>query len=179
MNEKVRILIVDDNQKFVGQIKQYFCNHAVINVVLEAYEGKEGLEVVVNPEKRMTGKPLTQEEVNWQNSLVKTLHSLGIPSHLKGYTYLKEGIFLIYEDESLINEMMKKLYPKIALDNNTTPIRVERAMRNAIEVGWNRGDYELMEEIFGHSISFNKTKPTNSEFLITIAEKLKIDKLRS
>ena len=106
--------------------------------------------------------------------VTKILHELGIPSHIKGYQYLRDGIMLICEDSSYIGSITKVLYPTLAKKHNTTSSRVERAMRHAIEVGWIRSDWKFTEELFGQSVDFEKAKPTNSEFLVTIADKIKL-----
>ena len=108
-------------------------------------------------------------------SITKILHDLGVPSHIKGYQYIKEGIMLIYENPRMIGGITKELYPEIANKYNTTVSRVERAIRHAIEVSWNRGDWDLMDEIFGHSVDVDKAKPTNSEFIVTVADKLRLE----
>ncbi len=115
---------------------------------------------------------------NMQKSVTKLLHELGIPSHIKGYQYIREAIILVYENPSLIGGITKELYPQIGKIYDTSMSRVERAIRHAIEVSWNRGDWDLMEEIFGHSVDIDKAKPTNSEFIVTIADKLRIDMLK-
>ena len=99
---------------------------------------------------------------NLQVSISKILHELGVPSHIKGYQYIRDGI-------------TKELYPSLASKHGTTVSRVERAIRHAIEVSWTRGDFYLMEEIFGHSVDIDKAKPTNSEFIVTVADKLRLD----
>ncbi|MCI5552593.1 MAG: sporulation transcription factor Spo0A [Tenericutes bacterium] len=112
---------------------------------------------------------------NLQLSITKVLHELGIPSHIKGYQYIREAIGIIYNRPEIIGGITKELYPELANKFDTTVSRVERAIRHAIEVSWNRGNYYLMEEIFGHSVDIDKAKPTNSEFMVTIADKLKLE----
>lgn len=112
---------------------------------------------------------------NLQISITKVLHELGIPSHIKGYQYIREGISIIYDRPEIIGGITKELYPELASKFDTTVSRVERAIRHAIEVSWNRGDWDLMEDIFGHSVDIDKAKPTNSEFIVTIADKLKLE----
>ena len=102
------------------------------------------------------------------------LHDLGIPSHVRGYKYIREGIMLLYTSKEVVNLVTKDIYPEIANRYNTTTTRVERAIRHAIEISWIRGDLKIMEEIFGNSIDFERSKPTNSEFLTTIADRLKL-----
>ena len=110
-----------------------------------------------------------------QLSITKLLHELGVPSHIKGYTFIKEGINLVYNNPSLSSAITKELYPIIAKKYDTTASRVERAIRHAIEVSWNRANWELMEEIFGYSVDIDKAKATNSEFIVTLADKLRIE----
>ncbi len=110
-----------------------------------------------------------------QMLITKLLHNLGVPSHIKGYQYIREGVQLIYENPDITNAITKELYPELARKFGTTASRVERAIRHAIEVSWNRGNWNLMEEIFGCSVDIDKAKPTNSEFIVTIADKLRLE----
>ncbi len=112
---------------------------------------------------------------NLQISITKILHELGVPSHIKGYQYIREGIIILYEHPEIVGGITKELYPDIAKKFDTTVSRVERAIRHAIEVSWNRGNWQLMEEIFGHSVDIDKAKPTNSEFVVTVADKLRLE----
>lgn len=112
---------------------------------------------------------------NLQVSITKTLHELGVPSHIKGYQYIREGISILYENPEIIGGITKALYPEIARKFNSTTSRVERAIRHAIEVSWNRANWEFMEDIFGYSVDIDKAKPTNSEFIVTIADKLRLE----
>ena len=112
---------------------------------------------------------------NLQISITNVLHELGVPSHIKGYQYIREGISIVYDNPDVVGGITKELYPEIADKYDTTVSRVERAIRHAIEVSWNRGSWDLMEEIFGHSVDIDKAKATNSEFIVTIADKLRLD----
>lgn len=103
------------------------------------------------------------------------LHDLGIPSHVRGYQYIREGIMLLYANDGYTTAVTKEIYPKIALKYQTTSSRVERAIRHAIEISWNRGDIKLMEDLFGNSIDFDRSRPTNSEFLSTVADRFKLN----
>lgn len=116
-----------------------------------------------------------KSENNIQMAISKLLHSLGVPSHIKGYQYIRESIYMMYTSKEMIGGITKEIYPEIASRFDTTASRVERAIRHAIEVSWSRGDYELMEEIFGHSVDYDRAKPTNSEFIATLADRLRID----
>lgn len=108
--------------------------------------------------------------------ITNVLHTLGIPSHIKGYNYIRDGVEMLYNDSSLSGAITRELYPSIANNYNTTSSRVERAIRHAIEVSWIRGDYKAMEKLFGNSVDFDRSKPTNSEFIATIADRLKLEK---
>ena len=248
--EKIRILMIDDNVQLIGAVKEYFKNNEAIDIVMEAYDGKEGLALIEKESdnfdllildlimpvkdgiyvleemrKRSINKrvivatsynamdvirqvseygvnyyilkpfdledlekniiSLSHKEYDKKNinlnhnnlvvSITKILHELGIPSHIKGYQYIREGIGILYERPETIGGITKELYPELANKFNTTVSRVERAIRHAIEVSWNRGSWDLMEEIFGHSVDIDKAKPTNSEFIVTIADKLRLD----
>ncbi len=120
---------------------------------------------------------LTIADRDLKQAITTLLHSLGIPSHIKGYMYIRDGIDLMYNKPSMIGAITKELYPEIAEKYNTTTSRVERAIRHAIEVSWSRGDYDLMEDIFGHSVDYDRAKPTNSEFIATLADKLRIERI--
>ena len=120
------------------------------------------------------------EEIKYQDNysveveVSSLLHDLGIPSHVRGYKYIREGIMMIYTSKEVVNLVTKDIYPEIANRYNTTSSRVERAIRHAIEISWIRGDLKIMEDIFGNSIDFERSKRTNSEFLTTIADRLKL-----
>ncbi len=118
----------------------------------------------------------TQNEISDEIEIKTSelLHNLGIPSQIKGYQYLREGILLLYQNNDFIGGITRNLYPEIARRHDTTASRVERAIRHAIEVSWNRGDYNIMNKLFGHSIDFDRAKPTNSEFLVTISDALRL-----
>ena len=103
------------------------------------------------------------------------IHEIGVPAHIKGYQYLREAIMMVINDIDIINQITKQLYPDIAKKFKTTPSRVERAIRHAIEVAWSRGEQQAVERIFGYTISAAKGKPTNSEFIAMIADKLRLE----
>lgn len=112
---------------------------------------------------------------NLQKSISKLLHELGMPAHIKGYQYIREAISMVYDNPEIVGGITKELYPELAIKFDTTVSRVERAIRHAIEVSWNRGDWDLMEDVFGHSVDIDKAKPTNSEFIVTLADKLRLE----
>ena len=114
-----------------------------------------------------------------QLKVTDLLHNLGVPSQVKGYQYLREGILMLYESSSLIGAITKEVYPRIADRYHTTSSRVERAIRHAIEISWNRADYEMMNSMFGHSIDYDRAKPTNSEFIATVSDALRLEEMKS
>ena len=112
---------------------------------------------------------------NLQIAVTNVLHELGVPSHIKGYSYIRQSIMEVFYHPDVVGGITKELYPKIAEEFNTTVSRVERAIRHAIEVSWNRGNWDLMQEIFGYSVDIDRAKPTNSEFIVTVADKLRLE----
>ena len=116
-----------------------------------------------------------KSEENLEALVTNIIHEVGVPAHIKGYQYLREAIMMVVNDIDVINQITKSLYPQIAHKFNTTPSRVERAIRHAIEVAWGRGQQEAVENIFGYTISAAKGKPTNSEFIAMIADKLRLE----
>ena len=112
---------------------------------------------------------------NLEALVTNMIHEVGVPAHIKGYQYLREAIIMVVNDIDIINQITKGLYPQIAQKFATTPSRVERAIRHAIEVAWGRGEPSVMENIFGYTVSAVKGKPTNSEFIAMIADKLRLE----
>jgi len=106
------------------------------------------------------------------------IHDLGVPAHIKGYQYLREAIIISVENQEIINSITKTMYPVLAKKYKTTPSRVERAIRHAIEVAWNRGEIAMHDKIFGYTVNSNKGKPTNSEFIAMIADKIRLEAMQ-
>ncbi len=115
------------------------------------------------------------DKENLEALVTNVIHEVGVPAHIKGYQYLREAIMMVVNDIEVINQITKQLYPDIAKKFNTTPSRVERAIRHAIEVAWGRGQTEVVESIFGYTVSASKGKPTNSEFIAMISDKLRLE----
>lgn len=112
---------------------------------------------------------------NLEKEITNIIHEIGIPAHIKGYFYLREAIYMVIKDVELLSAVTKVLYPTIAKKFNTTSSRVERAIRHAIEVAWNRGCVETLNDLFGYTVPREKGKPTNSEFIAMIADKLRME----
>ncbi|MBU9724151.1 MULTISPECIES: sporulation transcription factor Spo0A [Bacillaceae] len=123
-----------------------------------------------NSSVKKENKPL-----NLDASITSIIHEIGVPAHIKGYMYLREAITMVYNDIELLGSITKVLYPDIAKKYNTTASRVERAIRHAIEVAWSRGNIESISKMFGYTVSVTKAKPTNSEFIAMVADKLRIE----
>lgn len=109
-----------------------------------------------------------------EKEITSTLHSLGIPAHIKGYQYLRYAILSCMEDPALISSITKLLYPAIAEKYSTTPSRVERAIRHAIEVAWSKGSMNALDNMFGYTVNSGKGKPTNSEFIALLSDRLQL-----
>lgn len=115
-----------------------------------------------------------QPEQSIEAMVTNIIHEIGVPAHIKGYQYLREAIIIAVGDMDVINAITKVLYPQVAKTFQTTPSRVERAIRHAIEVAWDRGDLDTLQRFFGYTVSNTKGKPTNSEFIALIADKLQL-----
>ncbi|MCI5511492.1 MAG: sporulation transcription factor Spo0A [Oliverpabstia sp.] len=112
---------------------------------------------------------------NLEMDVTSIIHEIGVPAHIKGYQYLRDAIIMSVEDMEMLNSITKILYPTIAKKHQTTPSRVERAIRHAIEVAWSRGKMDTIDELFGYTVSTGKGKPTNSEFVALIADKIRLE----
>ncbi len=247
MKDKINILIVDDNESFIEEVKESLSSHAVIKVVKAISDSRKGLDYIINNSKdfdtllldiimpgidgltileemkkhninknviilssyrkentlklikdykvdyfmpkpidinvlserimgisSLNSPKILKEDNKVEVVISKMLHDLGIPSHIRGYEYIREGVYLMYKSPGKAIGVTKTLYPAIADRYSTTASRVERAIRHAIEVSWSRGDYDLMDDIFGHSVDFDRSKPTNSEFIATLADNIRL-----
>lgn len=117
----------------------------------------------------------TQNDTNLEVVITDIIHQIGVPAHIKGYHYLREAIMMAVDDIDIMNSVTKCLYPSVAKKHGTTSSRVERAIRHAIEVAWDRGDVDVLNSYFGYTIHSGKGKPTNSEFIALIADKLRVN----
>ncbi|SDI31247.1 sporulation transcription factor Spo0A [Natribacillus halophilus] len=148
------------------------------------------MEVLVDKIRDINGQPSPRVAVSGQNKERSTakepginldqritgiIHEIGVPAHIKGYMYMREAITMVYNNIELLGSITKELYPDIAKKYNTTASRVERAIRHAIEVAWSRGNIDSISHYFGYTVSMSKAKPTNSEFIAMVADKLRIE----
>lgn len=129
--------------------------------------------LIINIENSETKFKNNNESV--KEKITKMIQEIGVPAHIKGYRYIRTGIEYCVENDAVLGSVTKILYPKIAEEYKTTPSRVERAIRHAIEVAWDRGDVDVLNSYFGFTIKSNKGKPTNSEFIAMLADKIKLE----
>lgn len=173
INKPIIVSTSYNTEDIIRRVSEYNVNYFILKPFDLADLEKRIIECV--NKKPTKGTIINLYHNNLQISVTKLLHELGVPSHIKGYQYIREGVIMLYERPDIVGGITKELYPEIAAKYDTTVSRVERAIRHAIEVSWNRGDWKLMEEIFGHSVDIDKAKPTNSEFIVTIADKLRLE----
>lgn len=167
INKNIIIITSFKDDRIMDEANQYGVDYYMLKPINFMSLEKRLLSVSL---KRKNDRLYNQEAI-----ITDLLHNLGIPSHVRGYQYIKEGILIVYKNGNNISYITKDIYPEVAKKFKTTPTRVERAIRHAIEISWNRGDLDLMEEIFGNSLNVNRDKPTNSEYLTTIADRLKVN----
>lgn len=143
--------------------------------IREMFNGSQVNELVRRPVAVTTSEVSTVKgPVDLETEITNIIHEIGVPAHIKGYMYLREAITMVVNDMELLSAVTKELYPSIAKKYNTTASRVERAIRHAIEVAWGRGQIEAINKLFGYTIHNDKGKPTNSEFIAIIADKLRL-----
>jgi two-component system, response regulator, stage 0 sporulation protein A len=130
---------------------------------------------ITSPRFRVSTNSFQTKGNNLDVNITHVIHEIGVPAHIKGYLYLREAITMVYNEVDLLGAITKILYPRIAEKYNTTPSRVERAIRHAIEVAWNRGNMDSIRSLFGYTINVAKAKPTNSEFIAMVADKLRLE----
>ncbi|MCX7884407.1 MAG: sporulation transcription factor Spo0A [Caloramator sp.] len=150
-----------DMEIFTNRIRQMFLGNIVTNEIRR--------NSLISSETTSLKNPNTLEA-----EITNIIHEIGVPAHIKGYLYLREAIQMVVNDVELLSAVTKELYPSIAKKYNTTASRVERAIRHAIEVAWSRGQVDTINKIFGYTIHNDKGKPTNSEFIAMVADKLRL-----
>ena len=167
--EQLNLTTTKDSEKvyrILGDLMSMNKEFQVMITVPAGERTKETNEKVRFPEKALT--------YNLEKDITDMIHEIGVPAHIKGYQYLREAIMMSVENIDMLGSITKILYPTIAKSFQTTPSRVERAIRHAIEVVWSRGKMETLEALFGYTINTGKGKPTNSEFIALIADKIRL-----
>ena len=148
----------------------YFLKPFELNVLAQRLSELAGWQTAAEAELTSSGKGNDLEV-----TISDVMREIGVPAHIKGYQYLRESIVLTIKDPELMHAVTKLLYPTVAKTNHTTPSRVERAIRHAIEVAWDRGDVDVLSSYFGYTIQNSRGKPTNSEFIAMISDKLRLE----
>ncbi|MGN1197551.1 MAG: sporulation initiation factor Spo0A C-terminal domain-containing protein [Acetatifactor sp.] len=157
-------------------------NERIYKILGDLMNGDKEFQIMITvpsvkkEETKGVGRITEVKEVvrNLEQDVTDMIHEIGVPAHIKGYQYLREAIMMSVEDPGMISSITKILYPTIAKRFQTTPSRVERAIRHAIEVAWSRGRMETLDSLFGYTIDTGKGKPTNSEFIALIADKIRL-----
>ena len=153
-------------------IMKPFDTEVVISRIKRAKDKKKGNRL---QERYQPYEPVEVKPRNLEADVTNIIHEIGVPAHIKGYQYLRDAIMMSVEDMEMLNSITKILYPTIAKKYQTTSSRVERAIRHAIEVAWSRGKMDTIDELFGYTINTGKGKPTNSEFIALIADKIRLE----
>lgn len=162
MNELIMELGKNEYEKL-----RKFLENIVTEIIEEKYKKQEELQ-----EERKTIQ--NDEEIDLVEYTTNVLHQLGIPAHVRGYKYLRDAIIIAVNDYTVIQQVTKLLYPTIAKKYESTPSRIERAIRHAIELGWTRGNVEKIEKIFAYTVDNEKSRPTNSEFIAMISDQIRL-----
>ena len=145
--------------------------------VLKPYDVEqlcENICLMVKKSERLLKMPISVDAFGIELKVTEILHEIGVPAHIKGYHYLRDSIIMSVEHPEIINAVTKQLYPSVAKKYETTSSRVERAIRHAIEVAWDRGDIDVLNSYFGYTIHNDRGKPTNSEFIAMISDRLRL-----
>lgn len=156
-----------DMETLIMRIRQLKSTHTAIK-----NNPSSSSDSIINDQKRAT---YTHSAHSLETEVTNVIHEIGIPAHIKGYQYLRDAIIMAINDMDILNSITKQLYPSIAKIYNTTPSRVERAIRHAIEVAWSRGKMDTIDKLFGYTVNNGKGKPTNSEFIALIADRLRLE----
>lgn len=149
-------------------------DHDVVLSRVKRLGGKRGITEKVAAKLPTKENEIKSVEKNLENDVTEIIHDVGVPAHIKGYQYLRDAIMMSVNDVEMMNSITKILYPTIAKKHKTTASRVERAIRHAIEVAWTRGNVETIDDLFGYTVNNGKGKPTNSEFIALISDKIRL-----
>ena len=167
--EQVNVNITKENEKIYKVINDLISQNKEFQIMITVPS------TIQNERKDKTDiKPMIQQPQDLENDVTDMIHNIGVPAHIKGYQYLRAAIIMSVQDPQMISSITKILYPTIAKKYQTTPSRVERAIRHAIEVAWARGKMETLDQVFGYTINTGKGKPTNSEFIALISDKIRL-----
>ena len=168
--EQLNVMTTQDNDKMFKMLSDLLHEEKEFQIMITVPGGKRNAATVKAYQETAEKK----EEHDLEKDVTDIIHEIGVPAHIKGYQYLREAIMISVNDSEMLNSITKILYPTIAKKYQTTPSRVERAIRHAIEVAWSRGKMETLDAMFGYTIHTGKGKPTNSEFVALIADKIRL-----
>lgn len=191
MAEMMKVLVAEDNKELCAQAAAALRGYGyetisaprdgAVYYFLRPFDIEVLAERIVQFSGRKRGDNVTRitdarRGPGLEVVITDIIHQIGVPAHIKGYHYLREAIMMAVNDPDIINSVTKQLYPAVAKHFSTTSSRVERAIRHAIEVAWDRGDVDTLNSYFGYTIHNLRGKPTNSEFIAMIADKMRLDK---
>ncbi|MBQ3036173.1 MAG: sporulation transcription factor Spo0A [Lachnospiraceae bacterium] len=168
--EQLNLVTTQDNDKMFQMLSDLLHEEKEFQIMITVPGGKKSPATV----KAYQETAERIEEHDLEKDVTDIIHEIGVPAHIKGYQYLREAIMMSVNDTEMLSSITKILYPTIAKKFQTTPSRVERAIRHTIEVAWSRGKMETLDAMFGYTINNGKGKPTNSEFVALIADKIRL-----
>lgn len=173
--EQLSFTATKDNEKVYKMLNELMNTDKEFQIMITVPSGRREDMQISTAELLTRAEPAPPERHrDLLKDVTEMIHEIGVPAHIKGYQYLREAIMLSVNDTEMLNCITKVLYPTIARKYETTPSRVERAIRHAIEVAWSRGKMETLDALFGYTINTGKGKPTNSEFIALIADKIRL-----
>mgnify|MGYP002517848553 FL=1 len=164
---QVNVMEVQDSERAMRMICDLLMKNQGFQIMINIPQNEGPQETAMESVRNKTTHDLEKD-------VTDIIHEIGVPAHIKGYQYLREAIMMSVRDGEMLNSITKVLYPTIAKKYQTTSSRVERAIRHAIEVAWSRGNMETLDALFGYTISIGKGKPTNSEFIALITDKIRL-----
>jgi len=175
--EQLNVVTQQDNERIFNILSDLLSKDKAFQIMITVPAGDQGSQADAKKLFGADNKAVFDSESrahDLEKDVTDMIHEIGVPAHIKGYQYLREAIIMSVEDTEMLNSITKILYPSIAKKFQTTPSRVERAIRHAIEVAWSRGKMETLDALFGYTINIGKGKPTNSEFIALIADKIRL-----
>lgn len=170
--EQLNFASIKDTDKVYRILGDLINANREFQIMITVPRGGKNVILEEKPQEKESG--MTHQR-NLEKDVTDMIHEIGVPAHIKGYQYLRDAIILSVNDMEMLNSITKILYPTIAKRHQTTPSRVERAIRHAIEVAWSRGKMDTIDALFGYTVSTGKGKPTNSEFIALIADKIRLE----
>lgn len=172
--EQLNVMSTQDNVKVFDILSDLLEGDKEFQIMITVPGNKKDRTSFAEVSQQGAKKMILPTERDLEREVTEMIHEIGVPAHIKGYQYLREAIMVSVEDVEMLNSITKLLYPSIAKKYQTTPSRVERAIRHAIEVAWSRGRMETLDSLFGYTVNHGKGKPTNSEFIALIADRIRL-----